>query len=151
MKKITMLIACACLAYAGVHAQRTLKGKLYFKQEFTDAGQRAVKGTSSINYPAANVKVVLINRDDSTPDRNNAAQKRVYETIQSPEFDCQASLSSLKYKWTITNAEGYYFFKDVPAGKYIVKVCGARGNFYKFTITTNNYRYLFIPDLAARQ
>lgn len=151
MKKFISLIACVCLICAGTHAQRTLKGKLYFKQNITDNAQRAVKGKSTLNYPAANVKVVLIDRNDPFLARTTTAQKKVFETLENRQFNCSSSLNSLKHTWTITNTEGYYFFKDVPAGQYVIKVCETDGNFYRFKISTNNYRYQMIPDLAAKQ
>lgn len=63
--------------------------------------------------------------------------------------DDAAQLNSMNARVAFTMNDGKYYFKSVPAGRYILKVCALNGFRYDFIVPGNNYTVLNIKDLPA--
>ena len=67
------------------------------------------------------------------------------------DANCNEQLlrSAVNYKETITDKEGYYFFPNIGARKYLVKICTYYGGYYSFTIKSNFTGTYNLPDFEA--
>lgn len=132
-----LFITLSCL----LQAQGTVKGKLYFRQRANNPQQVAAKGSTTLIYPAGGIRVILI-------DRNNRASQAALRSVERPHFDCDASLNGSNAQTTYTNSEGVYYFRRVPQGKYVLRVCTHSGTYHYFIINRSSTYYL-VSDLEA--
>jgi uncharacterized protein (DUF2141 family) len=129
MKKI-FLPAVLAFIFNNSHAQ-TIKGKIYY-----DVG-------GSKRKTGIGLTVYLI--------PNNTQNAAIVSRNAKWEGSCnEVSLKSARsYKVTTTDKEGYYYFNNIPAGSYLVKVCKYYGGYYKFRVRTAFTGTLSLPDLEA--
>jgi len=91
----------------------TLKGKIYYDQDGPDK--------------PSNLSLYLIPQNENRKIIRNAS---VYEI-----FCNEKELDGVKgIKKTVTDINGYYAFRNVPKGEYLLKICGYYGGFYKISI-----------------
>lgn len=123
MKKI--LTSCFLLLTTGLlYSQGVLQGKLIF---------------SNANVAKGYQVVIVPNTPANEQITNN--QKFVGDNSQQ--------LKQMNAQVAFTTNEGIYYFKGLPAGKYILKVCILNGYKYNFVINDNNYKLMAIKDLPA--
>jgi hypothetical protein len=108
-----------------------LKGKIYY-----DLGHNKSKA-------AASLIVYLI--------PNITENSRIIRESSGYETHCNEPLlkTAKNYKVAITDKDGYYFFTNTPAGKYLLKICTYYGGFYSFTIRSNFTGTYNLPDFEA--
>lgn len=124
MKKI--ISSCfLLLATSFLYSQGVLQGKLTF-----GARANAAKGYQVAIMP-------------TTP----ASE----QTISNPNFtgNTPSQLKQLNALVAFTNNDGMYYFRGLPAGRYLLKVCTANGYKYNFVIDNSNYKLMTIKDLPA--
>jgi hypothetical protein len=131
LKKFALLLNCLfittllLLITVLVYSQGVLKGKLIFNRNAAVA-----KGHQVIIVPSSKDNEQITS--DGNFYGNNAQQ-----------------LQKMGAQTAFTNNEGIYYFKGLPAGRYILKVCIPKGYKYNFVINDNTYTIMDIKDLPA--
>jgi hypothetical protein len=94
----------------------SMTGRLYYQDE----GNRQLK--------PSNIPVYLISK---------ASNRRIVKNASVYEINCyEKELKSAKASFkTVTDANGNYTFRNVPAGDYLLKICTYYGGFYTVKIT----------------
>lgn len=134
MKKLIalMLVVFATIQlYSQSASGGNLKGKLYYE---ISGGKRKV---------AAGLEVYLIPKTTENTDQVRLASR------YGASCDEKNLKSAKNYKVAISDKEGYYFFSNVKANKYLIKVCTYRGGFYSFRVKTNFTKTIQLPDFKA--
>jgi len=131
-----LLLICPCLLDAQI-----IRGKLFFQRPYASAEQRMIKRAPSATYIASGTKVVLIPLDRMAPATVAAARS-------SNVFQCYNLNNFPQAVSTITNSDGYYYFRSMPAGNYVLRVCGSSAQ-YAVQVTNNDRPYKLMPDLAV--
>jgi hypothetical protein len=124
-KKAWLAIIAFTLTYYTVYSQSgIIQGRLTF------ANNNVAKG----------YKVIIVPKNKSNE-----------ELTSSLYFygDDAAQLNSMNARVAFTMNDGKYYFKSIPAGRYILKVCTLNGFRYDFIVPGNNYAVLNIKDLPA--
>ena len=135
-KLFFLLLLCPCLLNAQI-----VRGKLLFQRAYASAEQRMIKRAPSATYIASATKLVLIPLERLAP--ATAAAARTNSTFLCNSLDRFPQAIS-----TITNSDGYYYFRYVPVGSYVLRVCGSSGQ-YVVQVTSRDRPYKLMPDLAV--
>jgi hypothetical protein len=119
IRGLLTMVSCVIIFYANA---QVIQGRLTFA-----TGERA-KG----------YKVIVVPHSEEN-DRTTARRDFTGSDV--------SQLRKMKAKTEFTNSEGMYYFKKLPAGRYILKVCSKNGTQYKFRINQDNYEMMRIKDL----
>jgi len=132
IKSIFLIAAILLTGYVKAQSQGgNLKGKVFY-----DLGHNRSKA-------GANLKLYLI--------PNTAENSRIIRLSSSYETHCNEALfkTARNFQIAITDKDGYYFFTNILAGKYLVKICTYYGGYYTFTIKSNFTGTSNLPDFEA--
>jgi hypothetical protein len=106
----------------------TIKGRLYYDL----ANRRTKTGADLPIYLIPNTTV-------------NAAVIRD-ASAYSPACNEIMLRRSRGYKVAISDKSGVYYFTNITAGRYLVKICTYYGGYYSFTIRSNFTGTINLPD-----
>jgi len=126
MYKNIKLFILGILLVSALQGQ-TLKGRFLFD-------------SATAKIPAKGLKVILV-------PSNSYNEARVSDLYF--RGDDSRLLTKMKASVSITNTEGYYYFKAPGPGKYIIKVCMDNGVYYRFSIPKTTQPIILIKDMLA--
>ena len=114
MKKL-VLITIILVCYHSLSAQ-TVKGRLYY-----NLGR-------GIHKNASGLVIYLFPKTDENKSFVNMASN--YEAA-CPDHIFKASKN---YQVSTTDNDGIYYFSNITPGKYLLRICTFRGNYYSFRV-----------------